>query len=185
LLSATFGFIVSAPGFQLAGHTASHTQKLHILGVNKLLMAEISYEIIQYNTARQNYALFLTEHKLPSVLYSWERNFGSFVGFSRLPITETPPRMAQHCGPTAAVAVVSRDPTFVPRTPATSPENNRRVHLSLVCPRQGLVTGACAREGGKCRSTGAVVGRLYRACATPATAAEAASMSTDTHGLQP
>jgi len=122
-------------------------------------MAEISYEIIQYNTARQNYALFLTEHKLPSVLYSWERNFGSFVGFSRLPITETPPRMAQHCGPTAAVAVVSRDPTFVPRTPATSPENNRRVHLSLVCPRRGLVTGACAREGGKCRSTGAVVGR--------------------------
>ena len=105
-------------------------------------MAEISYEIIQYNTARQNYALFLTEHKLPSVLYSWERNFGSFVGFSRLPITETPPRMAQHCGPTAAVAVVSRDPTFVPRTPATSPENNRRVHLCLVCPRQGLVTGA-------------------------------------------
>ena len=30
---------------------------------------------------------------------------GSFVDFSRLPITETS-RMAQHCGPTAAVAVV-------------------------------------------------------------------------------
>ena len=58
--------------------------------------------------------------------------------------------MAQHCGPTAAVAVVSRDQTFAPRTPATSPENNHRVHLSLVCPRRGLVTGACVQEGGKC-----------------------------------
>jgi len=58
--------------------------------------------------------------------------------------------MAQHCGPIAAVAVVLRDPTFAPRTPATSPENNHRVHLSLVCPRRGLVTGACVREGGKC-----------------------------------
>jgi len=71
------------------------------------------------------------------------------VDFSRLPITETS-RMAQHCGPTAAVAVVSRDQTFAPRTPATSPENNHRVHLSLVCPRRGLVTGACVQEGGKC-----------------------------------
>ena len=68
----------------------------------------------------------------------------SFVDFSRLPITESS-RMTQHCGPTAAVAVVSRDPTFAPRTPATS----RRVHLSLVCPRRGLVTGAYVQEGGK------------------------------------
>jgi len=74
---------------------------------------------------------------------------GSFVDFNRLPITESS-RMAQHCGPTAAVAVVSRDPTFAPRTLATSPENNHRVHLSLVCPRRGLVTGACVQEGGKC-----------------------------------
>jgi len=74
---------------------------------------------------------------------------GSFVDFSRLPITETS-RMAQHCGPTAAVAIVSHDPTFAPWTPATSPENNHRIHLSLVCPRRGLVTGACVREGGKC-----------------------------------
>jgi len=59
------------------------------------------------------------------------------------------PRMAQHCGPTAAV-VVSCDPTFAPRTPTTSPENNCRVHLSLVCPRRGLVKGACVQEGGKC-----------------------------------
>ena len=58
--------------------------------------------------------------------------------------------MAQHRGPTAAVAVVSCDPTLAPRTPATSPENNHRVHLSLVCPRRGLVTGARVREGGKC-----------------------------------
>ena len=58
--------------------------------------------------------------------------------------------MAQHCGPTAAVAVVSRDPTFAPRTPVTSPENNHRVRLSLVCPRRELVTGACVQEGGKC-----------------------------------
>jgi len=62
------------------------------------------------------------------------RYTGSFVDFSRLPITEAPP-MAQHCGLSAAVAVVSRDPT---------------VRLSLVCPRQGLVMGACAWEGGKC-----------------------------------
>ena len=79
---------------------------------------------------------------------------GSFVDFSWLPITETP-RMAQHCGPTAALAVVSRDPTFAPWTPATSPENNHRVHLSLVCPRRGLVTRACVREGGKCPVPGA------------------------------
>ena len=58
--------------------------------------------------------------------------------------------MAQHYGPIAAVAVVSRDPTSAPGTPATSPANNCRVHLSLVCPRRGLVTGACVREGGKC-----------------------------------
>jgi len=70
---------------------------------------------------------------------------GSFVDFSQLPITETS-RMVQHCGPTAAVAVISRNLTFAPRTPATSPENNRCVHLSLVCPRQGLVTGACVKE---------------------------------------
>jgi len=79
---------------------------------------------------------------------------GSFVDFSWLPITETP-RMAQHCGPTAALAVVSRDPTFAPWTPATSPENNHRVHLSLVCPRRGLVTRACVWEGGKCPVPGA------------------------------
>ena len=35
-------------------------------------------------------------------------------------------------------------------SPDTSRENNRRVHLSLVCPRRGLVTGACFQEGGKC-----------------------------------
>ena len=64
------------------------------------------------------------------------------------------PRMAQHCGPTAAV-VVSCDPTFAPRTPTTSPENNCRVHLSLVCPRRGLVKGACVQEGGQMSSTGA------------------------------
>ena len=74
---------------------------------------------------------------------------GSFVDFSRLPITDTS-RMAQHCGPTAAVGVVSRDPTFAPWTPTTSPENNRRVHLSLVCPRRVLVMGACFQEGSKC-----------------------------------
>jgi len=68
---------------------------------------------------------------------------------SLLPIMETS-CMAQHCGPTAAVAVISRDPTFAPRTPATSPNNNRRIHLSLVCPRRGLVTGVCVQEGGKC-----------------------------------
>jgi len=76
-------------------------------------------------------------------------NSGSFVDFNRLPITETS-RMAQHCGPTAAGAVVSRDPTFAPRTPVTSPKNICHVHLSLVCPRRGLVTGECVQEGGKC-----------------------------------
>ena len=85
---------------------------------------------------------------------NWNMHTGSFVDFSWLPITETP-RMAQHCGPTAALAVVSRDPTFAPWTPATSPENNHRVHLSLVCPRRGLVTRACVREGGKCPVPGA------------------------------
>ena len=35
-------------------------------------------------------------------------------------------------------------------SPDTSRENNRRVHLSLVCPRRGLVTGACVQEEGKC-----------------------------------
>ena len=74
---------------------------------------------------------------------------GSFVDFSRLPITESS-RVAQHSGPTATVAVISRDPTLAPRTPATSPESNSRVHLSLVCPRRGLVTGGCVQEGGKC-----------------------------------
>jgi len=73
---------------------------------------------------------------------------GSFVDFSRLSITETL-YMAQHCGPTAVVAVVSRDRTFAPRTPATSPENNRCVHQSLVWLRRGLVTGACVQVGGK------------------------------------
>ena len=43
----------------------------------------------------------------------------------------------------------SPDLTFAPRTPAPSHENNCRVHLSLVCPRQGLVTGACVWKGGK------------------------------------
>jgi len=81
-------------------------------------------------------------------------SFGSFVDFSRLPIMETP-RMAQHCGPTAAVAVVSRDPTFALRTPATSPENNCRVHLSLVCPRRGLVTTGMCPGRGQMFSTGA------------------------------
>jgi len=68
-------------------------------------------------------------------------------------ITETP-RMAQHCGPTAAVGV-SRDPTFAHQTPATSPEYNRRVHLSLVCPRRGLVTGGMCPGRGQMSSTGA------------------------------
>jgi len=49
-------------------------------------------------------------------------------------LTETP-RMTQYCGLTAAVVVVSRDPTNAPRTPATSPDNKRHVHLSAVCPR--------------------------------------------------
>jgi len=71
---------------------------------------------------------------------------GSFVDFSRLPITESS-RVAQHSGPTAAVAVISRDPILAPRTPATSPESNSRVHLSLVCPRRGLVTGGCVQKG--------------------------------------
>jgi len=47
---------------------------------------------------------------------------GSFVDFSRLPITETR-RMALHCGPTAAVAVVSRDPTFANRVDPCPPLN--------------------------------------------------------------
>jgi len=95
---------------------------------------------------------------------------GSFVDFSRLPITETPsPRMAQHCGPTTAVAVVSLDPTFASRTPATSPENNRRVHLSLVCLRRGLVTGACVREGGKCPVPAPTTADRTEPIATPAT----------------
>ena len=58
--------------------------------------------------------------------------------------------MDQHCGPTAAVAVVSHDPTYAPQTPATSPENNCQIHLTLVCPRRGLVMGACVWEGGIC-----------------------------------
>ena len=93
---------------------------------------------------------------------------GSFVDFSRLPITETR-RTAQHCGPTAAVAVVSRDPTFAPRTPAPSPANNRRVHLSLVCPRRGLVTGACVREGDKCPVPAPTTADHTQPIATPAT----------------
>jgi len=111
---------------------------------------------------------------------------GSFVDFSRLPVTETS-RMAQHCGPTAAVAFVSRDPTFAPRTPATSPENNRRVHLSLVCPRRGLFMGHVSGKGANVQyrpQRRPTVQSLCHAC-HPATAAEAASVSTDSHGLQP
>jgi len=66
--------------------------------------------------------------------------------------------MAQHCVPTAAVAVVSRDPTFAPQTPATSPENNvsgllqARVSYGVMCPGRGQMS-----------STGADDGRPYRA----------------------
>jgi len=73
--------------------------------------------------------------------------------------------MAQHCVPTAAVAVVSRDPTFAPQTPATSPESN----LSLVCSRRGLVTGSCVREGGKCPVPAPTTADHTEPIATPAT----------------
>ena len=78
---------------------------------------------------------------------------GSFVDFSRLPIMESS-RMAQHCGPTAAVAVVSRDPTFAPRTPATSPENNRHVHMSGL-PQVRVSYGGMCPGRGQMSSTGA------------------------------
>ena len=71
---------------------------------------------------------------------------GSFVDFYQLPIMESS-RMVQHCGPTAAVAVVSRDPD-------TSPENNRHVHMSGlpqvrvsyggVCPGRGQMSSTSA-----------------------------------------
>jgi len=75
-------------------------------------------------------------------------------------------------GPTLALHLL---PGQLPPPP---PENNRHVHLSLVCPRRGLVTGVCVQEGGKMSSSSADDCQLYRACAMP-------SVSTDTHGLQP
>jgi len=67
--------------------------------------------------------------------------------------------MAQHCGPTAAVAVVSRNPTFAPWTSATSPRKQpsrtsisglpqARVSYGGVCPGRGQMssTGADRTE---------------------------------------
>jgi len=119
-------------------------------------MAEISYEIIQYNTARQNYALFLTEHKLPSVLYSWdwERNCGSFVGFSRLPITETPPRMAQHCSSCCCLTwsdICSPDTCHLPRKQpsrtSVSGLPQARVSYGGMCPGRGQMSQYRRRRG--------------------------------------
>jgi len=105
----------------------------------------------------------------------------SVVGdFSRLPIMETSravygrhwvslrqPRLEPI---SHSRQLISRDPTFAPRTPATSPENNRRVHLS---PARVSCRGMC-RGRGQMWSTGADDCRPYRAGATP-----------DSHCLEP
>jgi len=74
---------------------------------------------------------------------------GSFVDFRRLPITETP-RTANTVGLLRAYCscftVVSRDPTFAVRIPATSPENNRRVHLSGL-PQARVSYGGMSGKG--------------------------------------
>jgi len=74
----------------------------------------------------------------------------------------------------AHIMYYSRDPTFAPQTPAPSPENNRQVHLSLVCPTARISCRGMCPEKGQMSSTGADNGRPYRACAM-----------LDSHGLQP
>ena len=105
----------------------------------------------------------------------------SVVGdFSRLPITETSraaygrhwvglrqPRLEPI---SHSHQLTSRDPTFAPRTPATSPENNHCVHQS---PARVSYGGMC-RGRGKMWSTGADDCRPYRAVAM-----------SDSHCLEP
>ena len=55
--------------------------------------------------------------------------------------------MDQHCGPTAAVAVVSHDPTYAPQTPATSPENNCQIHLTGLPQARISYGGMCLGRG--------------------------------------
>jgi len=90
---------------------------------------------------------------------------GSFVDFSRLPITETP-RTAQHCGPTAAVLLSSHVTRHLLSGYLPPPPKTTVAYICLVCPRRGLVTGACPGRG-QMSSTGADDGRPYRACAMP------------------
>jgi len=51
--------------------------------------------------------------------------------------------------------LTSSDPTFAPRIPLSSPENNHRVHLSLVCPTTRVSCGGMYPGRGQMSSTGA------------------------------
>jgi len=77
--------------------------------------------------------------------------------------------LAQHCGPTAAAAVVrnarqltSRDPTFAPQTPAPSPRKQPS-HISVSGLPQARVSygGMYPGRGGQMSSTGADDGGSY------------------------
>jgi len=57
--------------------------------------------------------------------------------------------------------LTSRDPTFAPRTPDPSLENNRRVHLSLLCSTAGVSCGGMYPGRGKMSSAGVDDGRAY------------------------
>jgi len=63
--------------------------------------------------------------------------------------------MAQHCGPTAAVGVVSRDPTFAPWTPTTSPRKQPSRTSVSGLPQARVSYGGMFPGRGQMSSTGA------------------------------